>query len=205
MKKFNLNFKNYLFNYLHLKELTVYGEKNPFGIILGNNSFFGKPKQINGGPYIKIGNNSVIGHSSWLAAFDRYQDQFFSPKLFIGNNVRIGNYACITCIDEIVLEDGCLISEYVYISDHSHGFDPSQEIEPAKQPLFSKGKTIIGNNSFIGYRATILSGVTLGKHCVIGAHSVVNKSFPDFSMIAGVPAKLIKRFSFEKGEWILVD
>ena len=63
-----------------------------------------------------------------------------NPKIIIGNNVRIGNYACITAVDEIVIENGCLFSEYIYISDHYHGFDPALNISPAKQPLSSKGK-----------------------------------------------------------------
>ena len=205
MTKLKSRLINYLSSCFHLSETKVYTRNNPFGIVMGENSFFGKVNQIIGGGYIKIGDNSSLGHSMWLGAYDSYNYQKFHPHIIIGNNVRIGNYACITAINEITIENGCLISEYVYISDHYHGFDPALNLEPAKQPLFSKGKVIIGQNTFIGYRATILSGVTIGKNCVIGAHSVVNKSFQDYSMIAGIPAKIIKTYSFKDKAWIEID
>lgn len=197
-------FINKLSQYFEPKITEVYYGRNPFKIEVGNNSFFEKPKIVHGGQFIKLGHDSSIGHSSWLGAYDLYINQSFNPQILLGNNVRIGNYVCITCIDEISICDGCLLSDYVYISDHYHGFDPMTKLSPAKQPLFSKGKIKIGENTFIGYRVTILSGVSLGKNCVVGAHSVVTKSFPDYSMIAGAPAKIIKKYSLEENNWIEV-
>lgn len=191
----------YLSNHFQKIENT---KKISYHLQLGENSSLEEPKSISGENYIHIGNNTSIGHSAWIAAFDEYLDQSFSPNITIKDNVRIGNYACITAIDEITIADGCLFSEYVYISDHYHGTDPTTNLSPKDQPLFSKGKVYIGKNTFLGYRVTILSGVTLGQNCVVGSHSVVNKSFPDYSMIAGSPAKLIKIFNFEKNEWINV-
>lgn len=147
-------------------------------------------KIVNGGA-ITIGSRTTIGKHTWIAAYGNYASQIFEPAIKIGNNVSIGNYLCLTSIDSVVINDGCLISEYVFITDHFHGTEPNLGT-PASQNLYSKGSTEIGENTFIGYRATILSGVKLGKHCVVGAHSVVNKSFPDYSVIAGVPARLIK-------------
>jgi len=192
---------NYLSKFFQRIEPKYYDISNSLGIKIGLNSFFEKPKILDGAEYVEIKDNSTIGHSSWLGAFDKYLDQSFKPKIMIANNVRIGNYACITAIDEISIKDGCLLSDYVYISDHYHGFDPTLNLSPEDQPLFSKGKVEIGENTFIGYRATILSGVKLGKNCVVGAHSVVNKSFPDCSMIAGSPARLIKTYDFEYKCW----
>ena len=121
-----------LSKYFQVKEVEYFCGKNPYNVILGENSYFEKPRQINGGNYIIIGNKSSIGHSAWLGAFDSYLNQNFIPEIKIGNNVKIGNYACITAIDKIVIQDGCLMSEYVYISDHYHGFNPTLNIEPAK-------------------------------------------------------------------------
>lgn len=191
----------YLSNLFLKLEPKYYNKNNSLGIKIGSNSFLEKPKTLNGAEYIEIKENSSIGHSSWLGAFDKYINQSFKPKIMISNNVRIGNYACITAIDEILIKDGCLLSEYVYISDHYHGFDPTLNLSPKEQPLFSKGKVEIGENTFIGYRVSILSGVTLGKNCVVGSHSVVTKSFPDYSMIAGSPARLIKTYDFENKHW----
>lgn len=48
----------------------------------------------------------------------------------------------------------------------------------------------------------IMPGVTLGKRCIVAAGAVVTKSFPDYSMIAGVPAKIIKKFDVATGAWV---
>lgn len=180
---------------------VVNASNNTYGITFGEGSYILSPNKISGGKYISIGKNTVIGHSVWLSAFDTYSDQRFEPKIVIGDNVSIGNYACITGVNSLVIEDGCLFSEHLYISDHYHGTDPSSGIRPLLQPLFTKGEVRIGENTFVGYRVSILSGTSIGKNCVVGAHSVVTKSVPDNCMVAGVPARIIKKFNFETKNW----
>ena len=58
----------------------------------------------------------------------------------------------------------------------------------------------IGNNTFIGANSTVLMGVTIGSHCIIGANAAVTKDIPDFSVAAGVPAKIIGKVKIEKGK-----
>lgn len=195
-------FKKFVYK-LRGRVVTVYNKKfNPERIVFADEkSAIIEPRRLLGGKYIIIGSNVKIEPFGWIAALESFGNQKYSPKISIGNNIFIGHYCCITAIDEVVIEDGCLLSEYVYISDHGHGLDPRSG-SPGIQPLVSKGKTIIGKNSFIGYGACILPGVVLGQHCVVGANSVVTSSFPDYSMIAGSPAKLIKYYSFEESKWI---
>lgn len=155
--------------------------------------------------YIKIGFNSSIGRNAWLACYDKFQDQQFTPTLTIGNNVRIGNYACITVVDHVSIGDGSLFSDYVYISDHSHDLNPLDKEPLAAHPLVKGGSVVVGRNTFIGMRVALLPGVSIGDFCVVGAGSVVTHSYPSYSMIAGSPARLIKKFSLERNEWVSVS
>jgi acetyltransferase-like isoleucine patch superfamily enzyme len=63
----------------------------------------------------------------------------------------------------------------------------------------------IGDESWIGENSVILPGVRIGRHCIIGANSVVNKDVPDFSVAAGQPAVIIKRYDYVSKEWIKVQ
>lgn len=66
-------------------------------------------------------------------------------------------------------------------------------IPPGDRSLYSKGPVIIGDNVWVGAGSCILPNVTIGNNCIIGANSVVTKSFPDNCVIAGNPAKIIKQ------------
>lgn len=174
------------------------------GLSMGHNSWVASPRKIRGRAHITIGRDTFIAAYSWIESFRSYLGFRYSPQITIGNKVSIGRYCCITATNHIEIEAGCLLSEYVYISDHSHGINPSKGL-PAIQPLTSKGGVRIGAGSFLGYRVTVLPGVNLGKHCVVGSHSVVTHSFPDYSMIAGAPAVLIKTYCPNEDRWIPVN
>ncbi|PSW57645.1 acyltransferase [Photobacterium leiognathi] len=62
----------------------------------------------------------------------------------------------------------------------------------------------MGDDSFIGYGVHINPNITIGKNCIIGARAVVTKNIPDYCVVAGNPAKIIKKYNFEKKEWIRV-
>ena len=66
-------------------------------------------------------------------------------------------------------------------------------------------ETMIGENCFIGYGAVIQAGTILGKQCIIGSNSVVRGTFPDYCVIVGIPAKIIKRYDNGAKKWIRTD
>lgn len=166
----------------------------------GPDALIFRPRRIEGARHIVIGARSRINSNGWLSVVESYGTQTFTPHLTIGDDVQIGRYVCITCAFRIDIEDGCLFSEHVYVSDHAHGVDPAKGA-PARQDLVGKGPVRVGACSFIGYRACLLPGVQLGRHCVVGANAVVTHSFPDYSMVAGSPARLIKVFSLSERAW----
>ena len=159
---------------------------------MGSRSRIAFPRRIRGNKHITIGDRTIIDSGSWIEALQSYRSQRFSPKIKFGNDVQVGRYATITAIEEIEIGDGCLLSEYVYISDHSHNVYTKNDAPLVKMPLIRKGPVRIGNQCFIGFRSIVMPGVTLGDRCVVGAGAVVTRSFPSNSVIAGVPAKLIR-------------
>lgn len=158
---------------------------------LGRGSAVFFPRKITGARFFSIGDDSIIVGGSWIAAYAKHGTHTYSPQVIIGNGVRIGYNVMITAIDQITIGDGCLLSGDVFISDHSHGHDFNKG-SPVRQPLVPGGAVVIGRNCFIGIRAVIMPGVTLGDGCVVGANAVVTKSFPAGAVVAGAPARLIR-------------
>jgi lipopolysaccharide O-acetyltransferase len=170
----------------------------------GNDSYIFRPRRIDGPENIELGERTFILSHSWLSTISEYAGERFHPRLVFGNDVYVGHYVCIVATQTLTIEDGCVLSEQVYIADNSHGLSPKSGLI-MKQKLKSKGEVRLGANCFIGYRACILPGVQLGPHCIVGANSVVTKSFPTYSMVAGNPAKLIKVYSQSADEWVPVE
>lgn len=163
--------------------------------VIGKNVYFGKNFYGLGMKYIKLGNKVVLGNNCVLTAWSQYKGMFFSPSISIGNYCSFGEYNHITSINKIEIGDGLLTGRWVTISDNSHGNTHKKALEspPAERPLISKGPVIIGRNVWIGDKATILSGVTIGDCAVIAANTVVTKDVPSYSVVAGIPARIIKR------------
>lgn len=154
------------------------------------------PCSLQGGgqKHINIGDHTRIEKHSVLGCWEKYGDQTFSPSLMIGCNCSIGEYTQITTCNKITIGDGLLTGRFVYIGDNAHGSLSLEEsqIPPQQRPLVSKGEITIGNNVWIGDKATILAGVHIGDNVIVAANAVVTKDVPSNSMVAGVPAKVIK-------------
>lgn len=163
-----------------------------------------RPHRIRNAQCISVGDRTTIGRGALIEPILEYADVRYSPKIEIGKDVYIGPSVYMACIGRVVIGDGTVLSENVYINDSSHGLDPEAGLI-MRQKLVHRGDIEIGNSCFLGLRSAILPGVILGDHCVVGIGSVVTKSFPAFSMVAGAPAVLIKRYSVQAGEWLRIE
>jgi acetyltransferase-like isoleucine patch superfamily enzyme len=144
--------------------------------------------------YVKVGSRFFAGPGLRIETFDKYHDQTFNPSVTIGDNVFI-NWNChIGAINAIEIHDNVLIGSNVLITDHSHGFVDSRDLSmiPANRPLVSKGPVVIERDVWIGEGVSILSGVRIGEGAIIGANSVITGDVPKFSVVGGVPARVIK-------------
>lgn len=159
-----------------------------------NLNTFGTPFFVCGGKYIELGENVILGKDCRLEAIDTWRGQTFSPKMVLGDNVVINPLCHIGCIDEIRIGDYTTIGERTLISDHTHGTTSYAHLQmpPRHRPLYSKGKVVVGEYVTIGENCAIMSGVTIGEHSVVGANSVVTKDIPPYSVVAGIPAKVLK-------------
>ena len=171
------------------------------GYISRRFKFFGKSvikypfKKLLGPEYISIGNNVTIHDSIVLTAWDNYLGKKFKPEIIFGDNTSIGGECHISSINKIIIGKNVLLGRKITLVDNSHGKLTLEDLElnPTARDLVSSGPIIIKNNVWIGDKATILSGVTIGENSIIGANAVVTKNIPSNSVVVGVPGKVIKK------------
>lgn len=152
---------------------------------------------------VKIGNNVSIDNGAEIHPLVNYNGKTFRSKIVIGNNVIIGSYDRFASMNSVIIEDDVLFAAFVHITDHSHSFEDI-DLPVRQQGVYQKGPVRIGKGSWLGFRCNILSGVTIGEHCVVAAGAVVTKDVPPYSVVAGIPAKVIKKYDFERNEWVSV-
>lgn len=163
-------------------------------IIVGRNITITSPQCIH------IGNYVSIGKYTYFLPCVYYAGTNYSPSITIGDGCHIGIRNSFACIDGITIGKNVLFAGYVHITDHSHGYeDVSQPITP--QPLFSKGPVVIEDDCWLGFGCEILSGVHIGKHCIVAARAVVTKDVPPYSIVAGNPARIVKQYNFNTQQW----
>ncbi|MBE6300588.1 MAG: acyltransferase [Parabacteroides distasonis] len=138
------------------------------------NTIFKYPKTIT------IGNNVSIGFNC-----DIHNDEIPKGILELGDNVSIDKECLIDYSGDLIIGKNTHIAWGTYIITHTHGYDPHSE--PIPKPL------TIGENVFIGAKCIITPSVNhIGHNVMIGTGSVVTKDVPDYAVVVGNPAKVIK-------------
>lgn len=158
------------------------------------------PLSILGKKYISIGRGCFIHKHARIEAISFYANVAYAPNIIIGNNVFIQqNFHC-TCAHLVQIGCGTSITANVGIFDIIHPYS-NVEVNPREQSILTKD-VIVGENCIIGMNSVILPGTIMGRHCVVGANSVVSGVFDDYSVIVGAPARLVKKYNIETGEWM---
>jgi acetyltransferase-like isoleucine patch superfamily enzyme len=137
---------------------------------------------------ITIGNNSGIGAFSSIIVSTSFQN--IGSYIRIGSNVGIGEFASLGGAGGLEIGDDCIIGQY--FSCHPENHIHSNPEEPIRLQGVERKGIRIGSNCWIGSKVTILDGVNIGNGCVIAAGAVVTKSFPSNSILAGVPASILR-------------
>lgn len=161
--------------------------------------------ELNLGKSSKVLGSRLSG-SVTIADGARLYKSFISGKVSIGRwSVLNGpNIAIIGGVSGVYIGNFCSIARDVFIQDFGHDYKRVSTFYMAQRffsgslhdDVTSRGPVVIGNDVWVGKGAVILSGITIGDGAVIGANSVVTKDVPPYSIVAGVPAVVIKkRFS----------
>ena len=113
----------------------------------------------------------------------------FSSRCEIGDNSGIGMNSHL--YGKVVIGDNVMMGPECIIYTQNHAFDRT-DIPMCLQGFQEEKTVIIGNDVWIGGRVIILPGVHIGNGCIIGAGAVVTKDVPDYAIVGGNPAKIIK-------------
>lgn len=148
---------------------------------------------------IELGSGVTIHSNCWIHALRREGDPR-AAKIILRDHVCIGMGATISAAKRIEIGENVFTARNVYISDHGHEFH-DVAVPTAQQGIGSVAEVSIGEDTWIGQNAVILPGVRIGRHCVIGANSVVNGDIPDYCVAVGAPARTVKTYNFTSHTW----
>ena len=175
----------------------------------GKKTAFGRNVTIRQPNSISIGSNVLIDDYAVLDVRN-YGAINIADKVSIGRfstitakkgsislepGVNIGTYCRIATQSQVVIGESTLIAAYCYIGPGNHQHNSSKPMISSEMEI--KGGVNIGKHCWIGTRATIMDGVTIGDGSIVGAHSLVLKDVPPGVVVAGTPAKIIKAISSE--------
>ncbi|MHA3704363.1 acyltransferase [Jatrophihabitans sp. YIM 134969] len=108
----------------------------------------------------------------------------------IGANTVLGHHVTLAARDRLTIGRDCLLAELVSVRDHDHALDRTDV--PIAQQGERTAPVRIGDDVWIGAKATVVRGVTIGDHAVVGAGAVVTADVPDWAVVVGVPARVVR-------------
>ncbi|MDD5131490.1 MAG: acyltransferase [bacterium] len=155
----------------------------------GKGSRLYPPATLYGARFMEVGDQVLIREHAWLTAKNQRSD--LRCSLIIGQGTYIGRFAQINAWQDVVIEANVLIGDRVFISDADHNYADTK-VPIIQQGDQFKGRVLLCSGCWIGIGAVILPGVKIGKNAVVAANAVVTGDVPDFTIVGGIPAKIIK-------------
>jgi abequosyltransferase len=151
---------------------------------------------------MKIGDNVYIAPGTWLNVPEFSPNA--PPAIILGNGCKIGRRCMFSAKNLVHLEDDVMLGPSVLITDHSHEFSDIDTPIHA-QGLTAGGTVRIERNCWLSHGVAIICGsgeLVLGRNSVVGANAVVTRSVPPYSVVAGSPAKVVRRYDPDSRKWV---
>lgn len=142
---------------------------------------------------ISIGRRVLIRKGARLEAIG--PDAGDGPKLIIGDGTVIQFYFHCGAAQQVTIGRNVLMGGRVYITDHDHSYD-DPDLSARESPGLKIAPVEVCDGAFLGEGCVILKGVRVGKRAVVAANAVVTRDVPDFAVVAGIPAKVVKYIAF---------
>lgn len=140
-------------------------------------------------------NKFYLGRNSTVEDFSTINNGV--GDVIIGNDTRIGISNIL--IGPVSIGNNVRLAQHIILSGLNHGYE-DVTMPPRKQKV-TLAEVKIEDDVWIGANCAVIAGVTIGKHAVIAAGSVVTKDIPPFSVAVGNPARVIKKYNFETKIW----
>ncbi|MFR4351143.1 MAG: acyltransferase [Roseburia sp.] len=169
--------------------------------------------KISGMTYIVRKHFRVVGDAEKIEIDGRYGGGYIGPdsmmtcsgsgEIKIGFGFRATEHLRLTSLNRVVIGDNVLLGSSVTILDCNHGMNAEEEGYFEQKMLLKE--VHIDDGVWCGDYVVILPGVTVGKHSIIGAGSIVTKSVPSYCIAVGNPARVIKKWDFDSKSWKKVE
>lgn len=156
-------------------------------------SYIGKPIFIKNFKRIFIGKRVRIFPGARIEVIDKNSSIVFEDNISIGQNFHI------TSGGNLVIGKNTTFAENIMITNIDHDYQEINKHILEQSHIINETK--ISENCFIGYGAVIQAGTILGKQCIVGANAVVRGTFPDYCVIVGAPARIVKRYDDQRCIW----
>lgn len=170
----------------------------------GKRSLIRRPILISHPECISIGDHVTIRDGVRLEVVRESSRR--TPDLRIGDHTNIEQHVHIVCHSRVHIGANVSITGNSAIVDVTHPFEDVDAAQKIGARIRDDDSFVeIGDGSFIGFGSVIMPNVRLGKYTVIGAHSLVTRSVPDYCVAAGNPAKVVKRYDPVTKAWVKTD
>lgn len=154
----------------------------------GGGAVVHRPDWVYGGRHIAIGRNVLVLHRSWLAV-ERQAWNATEPVITIGDFTAIRPNVTLTAAERIEIGPNVVIAAFTTLVDSDHTWGAGN-----RSVLYNPVETApirVGEGTWIGERVAVLRGADIGAFCIIASNSVVRGEIPPYSVVAGIPAKVV--------------